>query len=92
MVLAAIDGKAVAAFAIADTLRPNARTVVESLKRRGLRVVMLSGDRKATADAIAHQAGIDEVIAEVLPDGKVDAIKSLQQGRTSRRDDRRRLE
>jgi Cu+-exporting ATPase len=80
VVLAAIDGKAVAVFAIADTLRPNARTVVESLKRRGLRVVMLSGDRKATADAIAHQAGIDDVIAEVLPDGKVNAIKSLQQG------------
>ena len=80
VVLAAIDGKAAAAFAIADTLRPNARTVVESLKRRGLRVVMLSGDRKATADAIARQAGIDDVIAEVLPDGKVDAIKSLQQG------------
>jgi len=80
VVLAAIDGKAVAAFAIADTLRPNARTVVESLKGRGLRVVMLSGDRKATAEAIAHQAGIDDVIAEVLPDGKVSAIKSLQQG------------
>ena len=80
VVLAAIDGKAVAVFAIADTLRPNARTVVESLKRRGLRVVMLSGDRKATADAIAHQAGIADVIAEVLPDGKVNAIKSLQRG------------
>ena len=80
VVLAAIDGKAVAVFAIADTLRPNARTVVESLKRRGLRVVMLSGDRKATADAIARQAGIDDVIAEVLPDGKVNAIKSLQRG------------
>ena len=80
VVIAAIDGKAAATFAIADTLRPNAKTVVESLKRRGLRVVMLSGDRQATADAIARQAGIDEVIAEVLPDGKVDAITSLQQG------------
>ncbi|HUQ90014.1 MAG TPA: heavy metal translocating P-type ATPase [Vicinamibacterales bacterium] len=80
VVLAAIDGKAVAAFAIADTLRPDARTVVESLKRRGLRIVMLSGDRKGTAEAIARQAGINEVIAEVLPDGKVNAIKSLQQG------------
>lgn len=80
VVLAAIDGKAAAAFAIADTLRPNAHTVVTSLKRRGLRVVMLSGDRKATADAIARQAGVDEVIAEVLPDGKVAAIKQLQQG------------
>jgi Cu+-exporting ATPase len=80
VVLAAIDGKAAAAFAIADTLRPNAAEVVRSLKRRGLRVVMLSGDRKATAEAIARQAGVDEVIAEVLPDGKVEAIRSLQQG------------
>jgi Cu+-exporting ATPase len=80
VVLAAIDGQAVAAFAIADTMRPNARTVIESLKRRGLRVVMLSGDRRATAEAIARQAGIDEVIADVLPEGKVSAIKSLQQG------------
>ena len=78
VVLAAIDGKAVAAFGIADTLRPNAKTVVESLKRRGLRIVMLSGDRKVTAEAIAKQVGVDDVIAEVLPDGKVDAIKSLQ--------------
>ena len=77
---AAIDGKAAAAFAIADTLRPSAATVVQSLKRRGLRIVMLSGDRRVTADAIARQAGIDEVIAEVLPDGKVAAIRSLQQG------------
>ena len=76
--LAAIDGRPAAAFAIADTLRPNARSVVESLRRRGLQVVMLSGDRHATAEAIARQAGIDEVIAEVLPDGKVEAIRSLQ--------------
>jgi len=70
----------VAAFAIADRLRPEAAGVVGSLRRRGLRVVMLSGDRGATAEAIAKQAGVDEVIAEVLPDGKVDAIKSLQAG------------
>jgi Cu+-exporting ATPase len=80
VVLAAVDGKAAAAFAIADTLRSNAAAVVRSLRARGLRVVMLSGDRRATAEAIARQAGIEDVIAEVLPDGKVDAIKSLQQG------------
>jgi P-type Cu+ transporter len=80
VVFAAIDGKAAAAFAIADTLRANAATVVQSLKGRGLRVVMLSGDRQVTAKVIASQAGVDEVIAEVLPDGKVEAIKSLQQG------------
>jgi Cu+-exporting ATPase len=80
VVLAAIDGKVAAAFAIADTLRPEAATVVASLKRRGLRLVMLSGDRRATAEAIATQVGVDEVIAEVLPDGKVSAIRGLQQG------------
>jgi Cu+-exporting ATPase len=78
VVIAAIDGRAVAAFAIADALRPEAAQVVAALRGRGLRVVMLSGDRRATAEAIARQAGVDEVIAEVLPDGKVDAIKSLQ--------------
>jgi Cu+-exporting ATPase len=80
VVFAAVDGKAAAAFAIADTLRPNAGTIVQSLKQRGLRIVMLSGDRRTTAEAIARQAGVDDVIAEVLPDGKVEAIKSLQQG------------
>ncbi|OFW41641.1 MAG: copper-translocating P-type ATPase [Acidobacteria bacterium RIFCSPLOWO2_12_FULL_67_14b] len=78
-VFAAIDGKAAAAFAIADTMRTNAARVVASLKRRGLRVVLLTGDRRATAEAVAAQAGITEVIAEVLPEGKVDAIKGLQQ-------------
>ena len=78
VVIAAIDGTVAAAFAIADALRPEAPGVIASLRRRGLRVVMLSGDRRATAETIAQQVGIDEVIAEVLPDGKVDAIKSLQ--------------
>ena len=78
VVLAAIDGRVAGAFAIADTIRAEAPAVVESLRRRGVRVVMLSGDRQATAEAIATQAGVSEVIAEVLPDGKVAAIKSLQ--------------
>jgi P-type Cu+ transporter len=80
VVFAAIDGRPAAVFAIADTLRGNARAVVASLRQRGLRIVMLSGDRRPTADAIATQVGIADVIAEVLPDGKVDAIKSLQHG------------
>jgi P-type Cu+ transporter len=80
VVFAAIDGKLAAAFAIADTLRPNAREVVGALRKRGLKVVMLSGDRTVTARKIASEVGIDEVIAEVLPEGKVDAIRSLQQG------------
>ncbi len=78
VVTAAIDGRIAAVFAIADQLRPEAQAVISSLRRRGLHVVMLSGDRRATAEAIAKQVGIADVIAEVLPDGKVDAIKSLQ--------------
>jgi Cu+-exporting ATPase len=74
----AVDGRAMAAVAIADTMRPNATIVVASLRSRGVHTVMLTGDRRATADAVARQAGIDEVIADVLPDGKVAAIKSLQ--------------
>ncbi len=78
-VFVAIDGRAAGAFAVADTLRANAASVVAALTKRGLRVVMLSGDRQATAEAVARQAGVSEVIAEVLPDGKVAAIRSLQQ-------------
>ncbi|MGQ0736212.1 MAG: heavy metal translocating P-type ATPase [Acidobacteriota bacterium] len=77
-VLAARGGRVVAAFAIADTLRANAAEVVSRLKAHGLRVVMLTGDRRQTAEAIARSAGVDEVIAEVLPNGKVDALKRLQ--------------
>jgi Cu+-exporting ATPase len=82
-VFAAIDGRAAGAFAIEDTLRDAAPAVVSSLQARGIRVVMLTGDRRPTAEAIAARAGISEVIAEVLPQGKVDAIRALQrEGRT----------
>ena len=77
-VLAATGGRLVAAFAIADPLRPNAAAVVARLKELATEVIMLTGDRRETAQAIARQAGIDRVIAEVLPDGKVDAIRKLQ--------------
>ena len=78
VVFVAVDGAVAAAFAIADTIRENAAEVVSSLKAKGLRVVMLTGDRRATAESVARQAGVTELIAEVLPDGKVEAIKSLQ--------------
>ena len=80
VVCVAIAGQAAAAFAIADTMRTNAKQVVAALAGHGLRTVMLTGDRRATAEAIAKQAGVSEVIAEVLPDGKVAAIKNLQAG------------
>lgn len=78
VIFVAMAGQAVAAFAIADTVRPNARAVVAALRGHGLRTVMLTGDRRATAEAVAKHAGVNEVIAEVLPDGKVAAIKALQ--------------
>ncbi len=63
---------------LADPLRPEAREVVGELRRLGLDVVMLTGDRRATADAIARDAGIAAVVADVLPAGKVDAVRARQ--------------
>lgn len=81
-VLLAVDGKAAALFAVRDPLRPDSVEALQRLHRAGYRLVMLTGDNPATANAIAKEAGIDEVIAGVLPDGKADAIKALQaQGR-----------
>ena len=65
-------------FAIADTLRDTSPEAVARLKRLGVRVVMLSGDRREAAQAIAAQAGIEHVIAGVTPSGKVDEVRRLQ--------------
>jgi Cu+-exporting ATPase len=77
-VLLAVDGKAAALFAIRDPLRDDSVSALQRLHRAGYRLVMLTGDNPVTANAIAREAGIDEVIAGVLPDGKADAIKKLQ--------------
>jgi len=73
-----IDGKAIGIIAVADTLKDNAREVVEKLHRLGLEVVMLTGDNKNTANAIAKRAGIERVLSEVLPEHKTNEIKKLQ--------------
>lgn len=81
-VLLAVDGKAAALLAVRDPLRQDSVDALQRLHRAGYRLVMLTGDHPTTANAIAKEAGIDEVIAGVLPDGKADAIKNLQsQGR-----------
>ncbi len=74
----AIDGKAAALIAVADTIKDSTPEAVTTLKEQGLRVVMITGDNRRTADAIARQLGIDDVVAEVLPNEKLDAIARLQ--------------
>ena len=79
---AVIDGRLVAALAVADPLKEGSRGAVESLRAQGMQVAMLTGDNARTAAAIARQAGIERVLAEVLPSGKADEIARLQkQGR-----------
>ena len=77
-VFAAIDGQLLALIAIADKLKETSIQAVESLKKMGIEVWMITGDKKATAIAIANTVGIDKVLAEVLPAAKADKIKELQ--------------
>jgi Cu+-exporting ATPase len=72
------DGQARGAFAVADSIKPSAAAAVTALRNLGLRTVLLTGDSRAAAEAVGAQAGIDEVIAETLPGGKVTVIRDLQ--------------
>jgi P-type Cu+ transporter len=76
---AAIDGQIAALFAVSDALKPDAVATVKALHEMGLKTVMITGDSAAAARFIADEAGIDEVIAEVMPEGKLDAIRKLQE-------------
>ncbi|MEL6518015.1 MAG: heavy metal translocating P-type ATPase [Pseudomonadota bacterium] len=76
--LVAVDGAVVAALAVADPAKPEAAGVIAGLKAQGLHVVMLTGDARATAEAIAAQMGIDAVMAELRPDGKQAALQALR--------------
>jgi Cu+-exporting ATPase len=83
VVLFAVNGKAAGVIAVADPIKPSAREAVASLKRSGLRLVMLTGDNRATADAIAKELGIADFEGEVLPEKKLAIVKKLQaEGRT----------
>jgi len=82
VMMIAVDGSAAGLVAVADPIKKNARGALAALRRGGIRIVMLTGDSRTTADAVARQLDIDEVFAEVLPDQKAAVVKSLQdQGR-----------
>jgi cation-transporting P-type ATPase A/B len=82
VVFVAVDDQVCGAIAVADAVKGSAADAVAALHRRGLRTVLLTGDNAAAAGAVAAQVGIDEVIADVLPEGKVDVIEQLrEQGR-----------
>ncbi len=80
VVVLAENGAVLALLAIADALRPTSRIAIERLRARGIRVVMLTGDNAATAAAIAHEAGIDEFRAGILPGDKAAVIAELKAG------------
>ena len=77
-VYVAIDRRIVALIAVADKIKPTSRAAIAELRAMGLDVVMLTGDNQRTADAVAREAGVDRVVASVLPDGKVAEIARLQ--------------
>jgi len=74
----AVDGIAAGVLAVADTLKPHAREVIEELRRMGLQVAILTGDTRRTAEAIARQLGVDRVLSEILPHQKVEEVRRLQ--------------
>jgi Cu+-exporting ATPase len=76
--LVALDSRAAGVIAVADTLKEHSQEAVQELKTLGLQVVMLTGDNRRTAQSIADELGIDRILAEVLPQDKMDMVKKLQ--------------
>jgi Cu+-exporting ATPase len=77
-IVVAIDGRPVGSLIVEDPVRATSKGAVEDLKVLGLEVVLLTGDRRATADSIAREVGIGQVVAEVLPEGKIEEVKRLK--------------
>lgn len=75
---AAIDGQLVVMMAVSDPIKSSSKAAIDHLHKQGLQVAMITGDNQHTAEAIAKQLGIDHVVAQVLPEAKVEAVKELQ--------------
>jgi len=76
-----LDSQVVGVIGLADTLKPDAKEAVQALHRMGIETLMLTGDNRRTAEAVAREAGIEHVRAEVLPEHKAQEVKKLQQGK-----------
>lgn len=76
---AAVDGRLAAMLAVSDPIKTSSKAAVDHLHAQGLKVAMITGDNQHTANAIAKQLGIDHVVAQVMPEGKVEAVKQLQE-------------
>jgi len=74
----AVDGQLTAMMAVSDSIKPSAALAISALKKLGIRTVIITGDHPGTAQAVADQLGIDEIHAQVLPEGKVDQLLKLQ--------------
>ncbi|WP_312092589.1 heavy metal translocating P-type ATPase [Niallia sp.] len=77
--LISVNGKYAGLVAVADTIKQTSKAAIKRLKQMNIDVLMITGDNQQTAEAIGRQAGIEHIIAEVLPDGKAEAVKKLQQ-------------
>jgi len=81
VMLIAVDGRAAGLVAVTDPIKESANGALKALRDEGIRVVMLTGDSRATAQAVGRKLGIDDVVAEVLPDQKASAVKKFQDER-----------
>src|SRR5690625_6227565 len=81
IVFASVNGKVAALFGLQDTIREEAYGAIESIKKKGIFTILLTGDNKLTANSVAKQLKLDDYIAECLPNEKVDAIRNLSKNK-----------